>query len=284
MRRGRVVGEFAAVVSRRARAGAGPARDLVEELGRHAEQLGLDPSAVAGRLATARRAVDLLKSLESLETLDSPRAANDLVTMLADADLGGSAERLAVSISSAQQVSRALAVAPWDTIDMLAALGEPDRERADDVAEALRKAARADELTQSLPDALAEAGLAAAALVREALRRMGVRTDVPNHPEEDPPPPDPVPYRRGVTPPRGPDDWDTSVLDRAGTWYGPRSPGGQGDGVRDRSTPRRLATAASGEALRWKVGAADLERAVAELRDAVGDTPGEIEINWWPAL
>jgi hypothetical protein len=150
------------------------ANELVAQLETHAEKLGLDETASTRRLATARAAKDLLVAL------DERRPAVEIVELLARADLGGPADRTGRSISSAAQVSAALATAPWDNFDIVEGLmnGEYGAE-ATAILATLRGAAQADELTTPLAPALRRAQTDATALLRRATRK-------PKDPDPDP--------------------------------------------------------------------------------------------------
>jgi hypothetical protein len=249
--RGRMVREFVSIVGHEAQTYVTAARDLVADLETHADALGIDPASATGRLATARRAADLL------EMLDNPRAAGvDLVSRLARADLGGPADRLARSIKTAERVRRALASTPWDSLGMLSGLADSYQERAQEIVSSLSTAAQADELTTPLHEALASARAAATALVNEAIRKP---PSVPPPPPRPPlPHPPPQPWHLGT-------ETSLPVV----------PPDGQGDqGTRDRGPVRR----------RWEVRPGELEPALAELRDAVRAFSGDgvVEIIWRP--
>ncbi len=240
--RGRLVRGFVAEVCRNARQHVSDARVLVDRLERHAVQLGLEVEAGTGRLHTARRALDLL------ESLDDPRAGAEIVTRLAGADLGGPADRTARSIKSARHVADVLASAPWDNFEMIARLGEPHRAEAQNILDVLSRVAHNDELTESLPSALAATRADATALLR---RVLPTPTPTPR-----PTPPKPVPPAPPLVLPQKPEP---------------------------RVTPSSLPpeSARSGER-HWQVQVADLDKAVAELRDVAAGQSGDIEITWRP--
>lgn len=162
LRRGRLVGIFARQLTDHAQRHRDSAHRLVDQLEQHAARLGLDRSAAEGRLHTARAAAALLDGIGARQ--DSV----GIVEQLADADLGGPAPRTGRSIRSADRVAGALTSAAWDTFDLVAGLGEPYAEDATAIFEPLRRAARADELTISLPEALAKARAEATELLRKA--------------------------------------------------------------------------------------------------------------------
>ncbi|GAB3843128.1 hypothetical protein GCM10029963_17300 [Micromonospora andamanensis] len=126
----------------------------------HADQLRLDREA--GRLATARAAADLL------DALTAGLSAKETVEQLAQAELAGPADRAGRSISSAAQVTAALAAAPWDTFEIIAGLPTPYTIRGAAILTELRRVAQADELTAPLVPALKRAQGDATALLREA--------------------------------------------------------------------------------------------------------------------
>ncbi|MEU9958593.1 phage resistance protein [Streptomyces sp. NPDC050982] len=167
LRRGRLVGMFVRQLSDDARRYRDAATDLVTELEEHAAQLGIDPNATSGRLHTARMAVDLL------EGLGSRSGSVEIVEHLADADLGGPAQRAGRSIKSAARVVEALRKAPWDNFKLVAGVGGPYTVEANDLFAKLRGAAQADEMTlkMGLVDVLAQARKEAAALLERALSR-----------------------------------------------------------------------------------------------------------------
>ncbi|MGP3922436.1 hypothetical protein [Streptomyces sp. 8N616] len=156
LRRGRIVSQFARRILSQARAYQPHAADLVRELEKHVELLGLHETDDDGRLALARRSLGLLDALLATDpgAAGGGGAAKRTVAALADFDLGGvPADRYGVSVKQAQQVAAALAGAAWDMLRLAAGYG-PEGEA---VLDALRGAARSDQRTASLPDALREA-------------------------------------------------------------------------------------------------------------------------------
>jgi hypothetical protein len=189
LRRGRLVGIFARQLSESAQRYRASAHRLVEQLERHAARLGVDLSVAEGRLHTARAAAALL------EGIGTRQGSVEIVEYLAGADLGGPAPRTGRSIRSADRVADAVTSAPWDTFDLVAGLGEPYQAEAAAIFAPLRRAAQADELTVSLPDALAKARAEANELLRRAMAR-------PPEPPTPPTPPavsTPASGRRRVT-------------------------------------------------------------------------------------
>lgn len=165
--RGRLVAMFVQDLSRRARSYRDAAHRLVDELDRHASRIDLDPQADAWpRLHTAQAAADLL------DGLDSRHQDIDIVRQLARAELGGPAQRAGRSIRSAEEVSRALRDAPWDTFGLLDELDQRWSAEAAEILAALRQAVTDDELTTPLAAALAKARSRATELLRRATRRL----------------------------------------------------------------------------------------------------------------
>ncbi len=247
--RGRLVRDFAAEVGRSARHHGPDSRALVEQLERHAAQLGLDADAETGRLHTARRALDLLESLAGL------RAGAEIVTCLGGADLGGPADRIGRSVKSARTVADALATAPWDTFEMIDRLAEPHRAAAQAILDALSRTARNDELTGSLPPALVITRADTTVLLRRVLPATPPPAPPARPARPGPPPPPPPPPPPGPPPPPPPPAPPRTGRRGEQRWRVP---------VTDRDTT-------------------DLDRAVAELRDAAAGQPGEVEITWRPA-
>lgn len=168
--RGRLVAMFVQDLSRRARQHRESAHRLVDELERHAQRLGLDPSAESGRLHTAYAARDLL------DGLDSRHRDIDIIRQLARSDLGGPPERAGRSIRSADDVVHALRNTSWENFDLLAELSEADDQsgpwavEAAEILTALRQAANDDELTTPLAPALSRARSRTADLLRRVTR------------------------------------------------------------------------------------------------------------------
>ncbi|MFD6733616.1 hypothetical protein ACFWDZ_21145 [Micromonospora aurantiaca] len=213
--RGRLVALFVQDLSKQSRNYRSAARDLVDLLERHQERLGLDTRATTGRLHTAQVAADLL------DGLDSRHNNVEIVRQLAHADLGGPAERVGTSIRSAREVSGALSLTDWDTLDLIADLDEQWRPEAEEIFADLRRAAQDDELTTPLIPVLRRCRSRATDLLRRTTKR------------QKPMDPPPLPPQKSL--PAGRD----------------------------------------------LVPAADLEDALAELRAAVQQHPGQrVEINW----
>ena len=154
-----------------------PATRLADTLTQRAALLGLDPNAVDGRLATARRAAALL------DALARERDDTTLLTVLAGADVPDEPQALARSMSSAADLTAHLATADWD---MLASVRRLPEDVARPVLAALAATARAEELH----DKLAPAITAATREVREYLLRQQVAP--PRAPIAEPTRPEPV--------------------------------------------------------------------------------------------
>jgi hypothetical protein len=166
LRRGRLVGIFARQLTDQANGYRALAHRLVEQLERHAAGLRLDPSAAEGRLHTARAAAALL------DGISTRRGGVEVVEHLARADLGGPAPRTGRSVRSAERVADALVAAPWDTFHLVEGLGDPYAAEATAIFAPLHRAAQADELTVSLPEALARVRAEANELLRKATARQ----------------------------------------------------------------------------------------------------------------
>ncbi|WP_405432293.1 hypothetical protein [Micromonospora sp. NBC_00617] len=235
LRRGRLVAMFGRDLVTNATRHREAAHGLVARLQQHASWLKMDQES--GRLATARAAADLL------ETLVNGRSAVEAVERLARAELAGPADRTGRSISSASQVSAALAAAPWDTFEIVAGLPEPHAAEAAAIFAELRRVAQADELTAPLAPALRRAQADATALLRRATRKVPV-VDVP---EGDQDKPEFVQPRRPI----------------------------------DQHTPRDPEFAVDKPSGRVSVTAGDLDRAVEQLRAFAADQgDASIEVTW----
>lgn len=156
LRRGRLVTQFARQITGKARDFKPHTDTLVAELEKHAALLGLDGTDDSGRLALARRSRDLLGELSGLaqSAAGGSAAAKQIITAFAAFDLGEtSAGRYGTSIKQAEVVAGALVVAAWDMLKLAPKYGP----QGEAVLEALRGAARADQRTVRLEDALQEA-------------------------------------------------------------------------------------------------------------------------------
>ncbi|AXE80190.1 BREX-2 system ATPase PglY [Streptomyces atratus] len=164
LRRGRMVGLFARHISQQARTFQPHAADLVRELEKRSVLLGLDEADEGGRLVLARRSRDLLDALVSLEreSAGGSAGAKQIITAFASFDLGEvSAGRYGASVKQAEAVASALAGAAWDMLRLAPNYGAA----GEAVLESLRGAARADQRTRNLKDALGEARTAIVAVI-----------------------------------------------------------------------------------------------------------------------
>ncbi|GIF21394.1 hypothetical protein BJ973_005159 [Actinoplanes tereljensis] len=182
------LGPLASALRTAAAKHAAAAADLVGRLNRHADILGLDPTAPDGRLATARRVADLLQDLQ--------HERDDVVTvsLLSRTDLGEIDDDAAgAAMASAAAVVRALDQAQWSLLRPIAGREGTD-ERARAAMERLRASARRQQHAADLVKEIEVAVAAAAALLAE---------DRPTPPAGDPAPtpprvPEPGPGRRSV--------------------------------------------------------------------------------------
>ncbi|MFE7129418.1 phage resistance protein [Streptomyces sp. NPDC057638] len=164
LRRGRMVNQFARQIIEAARAHRDHAVDLVHQLEAHASFLGLDQTADTGRLALARRSLQLLDALTA-EAGKGAAGAKKTVETLASFDLGEtSADRYGTSIKQARGVAEAVASAPWSTLELAAGLGPEGAALLD----SLRNVARDDQRTADLRDALARTQRQVVALVKRS--------------------------------------------------------------------------------------------------------------------
>ncbi|MER6219270.1 phage resistance protein [Streptomyces sp900105755] len=164
LRRGRMVNQFARQIIEAARAHRDHTADLVHQLEAHASFLGLDQTADTGRLALARRSLQLLDTLTA-EAGKGAAGAKKTVEALASFDLGEiSADRYGTSIKQARSVAEAVASAPWSTLELAAGLGPEGAALLD----SLRNVARDDQRTANLRDALTRAQREVVALVKRS--------------------------------------------------------------------------------------------------------------------
>jgi hypothetical protein len=161
-----------------------PAQELAKLLNDHAGQLGLDPAATEGRLATARQVAQLLHQLaqESDEVV--------LTEILAAADLGVADTTAARAIRSAPALVSALSRTHWATLDTVAAITDDRAERVWALRDQLAISARTDEFSAGLAEALETA-------IRQAQEILVVAPPQPPIVE----PPIVIPHH--VTPPPG---------------------------------------------------------------------------------
>lgn len=140
----------------RNQANASKVHDLVAALQAHAGILGIDPKAVAGRLATARRVVDVVNSI-SAETADSL-----LVKKLATLDLPDVLTSLGTAHASAERLSLELVGLDWGIIEAAKSRNDPGFDAA---LLALQEAARLDESVMPLESRLRDVAAMARALI-----------------------------------------------------------------------------------------------------------------------
>ncbi|MCE7080358.1 phage resistance protein [Streptomyces sp. ST2-7A] len=249
LRRGRMVNQFARLIGEQAGRHRDDARELVTQLERHSDFLGLDETEETGRPAIARRAVELLTVLAGSPGQGAAEARRT-VEALAGFDFGGvGADRFGTSIKQARKVAHALDSAPWGTLDLASSEG-PEGEM---LLESLRNAARSDQRTNDLKEALDRTQRAVVALAKR------------NRAAAAPPPP-----------PVAPGAGDVSL--NTPTSHPPLPDGGPaptptgGAGGPRRSGGRRTTAAAAGASV------AELRTELAELAER---EPGvTVEITW----
>jgi len=167
LRRGRMVGQFARRITERARTYQPHAADLVAQLEKLVTLLGLDGTDESGRLAIARRARDLLDELRGLDqgAAGGSAAAKQVISAFAGFDLGDlPTSRYGASIKQAESVAAALATAAWDMLKLAPNYGP----QGEAVLEELRGAARVDQRTKDLKEALREARRAIVAVIERS--------------------------------------------------------------------------------------------------------------------
>ncbi|MBU3862888.1 phage resistance protein [Streptomyces sp. 4503] len=194
LRRGRLVSHFARQITARARDYKPHVDTLVEELEKHAKLLGLDGADEpgTGRLTLARRSRDLLKELRDLSesTAGGSAAAKQVITTFAAFELGeASAGRYGATIKQAKAVADALVVAAWDMLKLAPSYGP----QGEAVLEALRGAARADQRTMRLEDALRDARKSIVSVIERS--QAAARPQPPTANPTDPPVPVSPPAR-----------------------------------------------------------------------------------------
>ncbi|MFI8182466.1 phage resistance protein [Actinacidiphila glaucinigra] len=162
LRRGRMVNQFARQITESARTFQEPAADLVRQLEEHSGFLALDETDDSGRLALARRSLELLKALGAAAG-QGAAGAKKTVETLASFDLGAlSADRYGTSIKQARAVAEALSAASWHTLEL--ASGEGPEGVA--LLDSLRNVASGDQRTGDLRDALGRTQREILALVK----------------------------------------------------------------------------------------------------------------------
>jgi hypothetical protein len=171
------VGELAQKVRAELRGLATDARQLVQELEARVPEVGLDAEAGAARLATARRALALV------DQVGAAAGANDVMEVLAGADLAPSPDVVGRSLRTARSVAAALHTLPWDVVTAAMALGDARAPRAQALASRLRQALESDQFALALEPRLVEVRQAAAELLAEVPPSPS--------PEASPTPPEP---------------------------------------------------------------------------------------------
>ncbi|MFD8383137.1 phage resistance protein [Streptomyces sp. NPDC059679] len=145
LRRGRMVNQLARQIAEQARIHEEAAAELVGQLEARSGFLELDETDESGRLALARKAVDLLKKL------GGATGAKKTVEALASFDLGQvGPDRYGTSIRQARKVAEALDRASWSTLEL--ALTEGPEGLA--LLESLRTMAQRDQRTHDLCEAV----------------------------------------------------------------------------------------------------------------------------------
>ncbi|MET8349019.1 phage resistance protein [Micromonospora sp. NPDC005206] len=163
------------------------AQELVKLLEGHAGQLGIDMTATEGRLATGRRAAQLLHQLA--------HESDDLVLteVLAAAELGVPDKTTARAITSGPKLVGALSTTHWKTLDTVAAIADDRAERVRAILDQLAISARTNQMGADLAEALNDA-------VRQA---QDVLVIAPPPPPPPPPPPIVNPPKPPTPPPAG---------------------------------------------------------------------------------
>ncbi|MGI5366778.1 BREX-2 system ATPase PglY [Streptomyces iakyrus] len=162
LRRGRMVNQLARQIVQQAGAHQEAARELVTQLERHAGFLRLDETTENGRLAVARRAVDLLREL-TRSAGQGAAGARKTVEALAAFNFGEvGADRFGTSVKQARAVAQALDSTSWTTLDLATSEG-PEGEA---LLDSLRNAAQSDQRTNDLKEALAQTQREVLALVK----------------------------------------------------------------------------------------------------------------------
>ncbi|MEY9912836.1 hypothetical protein ABIA35_009103 [Catenulispora sp. MAP12-49] len=250
--RGRIVNQFARQIADEARTYLDPAADLVRRLEEHADFLGLDETDEAGRLAIARRSVDLLRALTG--TVGQGAAgARKTVEALATFDLGAvSPDRFGTSIKQAHAVAQALAAESWATLELAAGQGAEGQALLD----SLRNIARVDQRTGDLREALGQTTRQVLALIKRSQAAAA-----------------PPPATGGFTP--GPADVDLATPSSVPPVTGTPAA----------TSPTSGVGATAGAVRRSGGGRTTVARAVAELQDELADLaalePGAtVEITW----
>ncbi|MFB6977430.1 BREX-2 system ATPase PglY [Streptomyces scopuliridis] len=192
--RGRMVNQFALLIEGAAHRLTEDAGELVRQLERHATWFQLDETDEAGRLALARRAVELLSALTGDaggHRTGGAGGAKRTVESLARFGLGSvSADRYGTSLKQAEKVASALNRASWDTLALADGLGMDGQQ----LLSSLRAVAQGDQRTGDLAQALKDTTAQVLALVRR------------NQQQATPPPPAVPVSPPPAAPPVGPGD------------------------------------------------------------------------------
>ncbi|MFE2440504.1 phage resistance protein [Streptomyces sp. NPDC059426] len=247
LRRGRMVNQLARQITEQARTHQEPAGELVHQLEHRAGFLELDETDETGRLALARKAVDLLKVLKGAT------GAKKTVEALASFDLGHvGPDRYGTSIRQARKVAEALDRASWSTLEL--ALNEGPEGLA--LLESLRTVAQRDQRTHDLCEALDRTQQDVLALVKRNRAADRPAPQPTPRPSAEPRQADDVPLDTRTSHPSVPAD--PSAEPGAGATKRPRRSGG------GRTTAARAV--------------AELHAELAEL--AASDPEATIEITW----
>jgi hypothetical protein len=248
LRRGRMVNQLARQIAQQAGAHQEAARELVTQLERHTGFLRLDETAEGGRLALARRAVELLQEL-TRSAGQGAAGARKTVESLAAFDFGEvGADRFGTSVKQARAVAQALDSASWTTLDLASSEG-PEGEA---LLESLRNAAQSDQRTNDLKAALTRTQHEVLALVKR------------NRATPTPPPAPPAPSPGDV-----PLDTPTS--------HPPVPEQEPGTGSSGPSAPGRVKRSGGGRTTAARA-VAELHAEIAEL--AAREPGATVEITW----
>ncbi|MFI1333505.1 phage resistance protein [Streptomyces sp. NPDC020845] len=249
LRRGRMVNQLARQIAEQTRIHEEAAAELVGQLEARSGFLELDETDESGRLALARKAVDLLKKL------GGATGAKKTVEALASFDLGQvGPDRYGTSIHQARKVAEALDRASWSTLEL--ALTEGPEGLA--LLESLRTMAQRDQRTHDLCEAVDRIQQQVLALIKR--NRAAAQPTPQSQPDPGPRQADDVPL-------------DTSTSHPPVSDSAPAQPSaGSGAGVKG-----RLRRSGSGRTT--------VARAVAELQadlsELAASEPGAtIEISW----
>jgi hypothetical protein len=251
LRRGRIVNQLARQIAQEAGGHQEAVRELVTQLERHAVFLRLDETGETGRLALARRAAELVDVL-TRPAGQGAAGAKKTVEALAAFDFAAfGADRFGTSVTQARAVARALVSASWTTLDLASSEG-PEGEA---LLESLRNAARSDQRTNDLRDALVRTQQEILALVKRNRATPAAPPPMPPAPRSGD-----VPLDSGSSHPPVPEENAARVS--AGTARGRHATG--------TSTGTRTTTAAG--------AAAAVREELAEL--AAREPGATVEITW----